>query len=114
MTLSQFQACCVKEPFLVTVRPTNSDKPTRCLILCPPRPIPLSGMQKHMQLRNQRRDTHTARKPPTVEEVALVHDLIRNHHLARTLASHHHHHSPSADAVPMARTGLQSSVLMHR
>eukprot|EP00198_Chlamydomonas_reinhardtii_P002737 XP_001692073.1 predicted protein [Chlamydomonas reinhardtii] len=69
--------------------------------------------QKHMQLRNQRRDTHTARKPPTVEEVALVHDLIRNHHLARTLASHHHHHSPSADAVPMARTGLQSSVLMH-
>ncbi|KAG2435700.1 hypothetical protein HXX76_006899 [Chlamydomonas incerta] len=71
--------------------------------------------QKHMQLRNQRRDTHTARKPPTVEEVALVHDLIRNHHLARTLAAHHHHHSPrdSPDAVPMARTELQSSVLMH-
>ncbi len=72
--------------------------------------------QKHMQLRIQRRDTHTARKPPTVEEVALVHDLIRNHHLARTLAAHHHHHSPrdSQDAVPMARTVLQSSVLMHR
>ncbi len=65
-----------------------------------------------MALRQQRRESHWARKPPTPDEVLLIHDLIRNHHLHRT-AAHHHHHS-QAGAVAMARTVLHSSHLMHR
>lgn len=68
--------------------------------------------QEHVALRRQRRESHWARKPPTPDEVLLLHDLIRNHHLHRTAA--HHHHQSQAGAVPMARTVLHSSYLMHR
>ncbi|KXZ55714.1 hypothetical protein GPECTOR_2g1264 [Gonium pectorale] len=68
----------------------------------------------HMELRQRRRESHWARKPPTADEVTLVHDLIRNHHLHRVAAHHHHHHSGTQlGAVPMQRTTLHSACLMH-
>ncbi|EFJ49462.1 hypothetical protein VOLCADRAFT_117261 [Volvox carteri f. nagariensis] len=71
----------------------------------------------HMQQRQQRRDAHWARRPPTGEEVALVHDLIRQHHLHRigNYHYHHHHHHPQqhGETVPMSRTVLQNCCLMH-
>ncbi|GIL57596.1 hypothetical protein Vafri_12790 [Volvox africanus] len=67
----------------------------------------------HMQQRQQRRDSHWARRPPTSQEVALVHDLIRQQHLHKPTSHHHHHHNHNQDAVPMHRTVLQNCCLMH-
>ncbi|GIL91009.1 hypothetical protein Vretifemale_18702 [Volvox reticuliferus] len=68
----------------------------------------------HMQQRQQRRDSHWARRPPTSHEVALVHDLIRQHHLHRVTSHHHHHlHHQHQEAVAMHRTVLQNCCLMH-
>ncbi|GLC47996.1 hypothetical protein PLESTB_000047700 [Pleodorina starrii] len=69
--------------------------------------------KSHMLQRQHRRDSHWARRPPSAEEIALVHDLIRTHTLHRASSHHHHHHQQQQEAVPMSRTVLQNCCLMH-
>ncbi|GFR48797.1 hypothetical protein Agub_g10747 [Astrephomene gubernaculifera] len=72
--------------------------------------------QLHMRQRQQRRDSHWARKAPTVEEIAIIHDLIRTHHFSQpATASSSNGQSLAAPAniVPMRRTVLENSCLMH-